>query len=135
MIQSLPTTYSQSKRLLRAGIDASTSDGYNREGECSWSVGALLDILPKRVEITNAHYQVSHLSDNWSDGFQPVIAYEITGRPVISSEHNSWIVDYEPSGFQGILPQSYDLTEALVQALELLAINGYNFVKLTSPKK
>ena len=91
----------------------------------AWSFGALLEkVLPKYLEDFS-------LETVWNaDGDETELSkpYSVGGGVMLSNNGTHWVVDFEWDGFIGKLPQSDGSPiEAVVQAVELLHLNGYKF--------
>lgn len=139
------TTKEQSDRLLKCGISEDTADiirvnkespvlvisdykdgksFYSQNISPAWSSSALMELLPKNMDgfVCTLQYNV------WTEDFSIVDdgSYMLDGDLCIKNNGTNWIVDYE-FGFYGNLPQSSNLIEAIILAIELLHANGYKF--------
>lgn len=146
----IATTKEQSERMLKCGIPADSADmtihdfvtgttsllaeDYKnfRESDCpecftpAWSLDKLISILPKELEEKNCTYQYDNYGDEGffiTDGSP----YTLDGGLKITHNGTNYIIDYDWDGFVGFPPQSKELIEAVVLAIELLYANDYRF--------
>lgn len=143
MNTKLSTTQEQSARLLRCGVSADTADmcwiapnrlvtggvgfptlmcaEYFKHDDSihqtpAWSLGALLGLLPKEIDIDGYKYRIS-------------IYFESPDEPVIG---NQWCLFYKPkkhnekSHYIDDVPMyATDLIECSILMIEWLTANGY----------
>lgn len=137
----IATTKEQSERILKCGIPADSADMHYIKGILSvgklcwdkpfpkklypsWSLGRLIEFLPRELDDFECHYQYDFFSND-----EPTITeghYTLEGELVIRHS-NTWIIDYDFYGFVGTMPQSKDPIEAVIRAIELLYANDYRF--------
>ena len=124
------TNIEQTERLRKLGLFPTT---YNEHYDGVWTLGDLLDLMPKWLDFFEMRYEFS-LDNNWNirESNYPQVS---GGSLRITYEDRWWYIDYGDEGFSGSTPQSEDLIEALVLAIELLAANGYNFKKKNLKKE
>ena len=99
--------------------------------ECpAWSLSALLNLLPKRLEGFPLNVQYHPFAEGFeAEELDVYQAKEIDGDVKLYNNGINWIVDYDWDGFSGTLPQDKSPVEAVVLAIELLALNGYEYIK------
>lgn len=120
------TNLNQTERLRKLGLLPTT---YDVKFDGVWTLGDLLDLIPKYLEKAEMKYEYQINSDNeWkiTESEEPQVS---GGYLYITNEENRWYIDYGNNGFSGRYPNSESLIEALVLAIELLAANGYDFKK------
>lgn len=136
MERQIATTHEQSDRLLKCGVPAYAADMtlsyckggfyelmatpfhygcFNEEDAPAWSLGCLLELLPKEIEIDGYPYRIS-------------IYFENPDEPVIG---NQWCLYYKPkkhndkSRIDDVPMYAPDLIECAVLMVEWLSANGY----------
>lgn len=117
------TTEEQSKRLKELGVPCTSCDA---QFNSVWSVGDLLDLLPKHLDDCKMNYYYPPFQNDF-EVWMRENPYTMNGELKIYYSVDRWIVDYELDGFFGRLPQGTELVDALVRAIELFAANGYDF--------
>lgn len=148
MTTTISTTKEQSGRLIACGVSVDTADMYidnydglwaspykdnqrkNEKGFTpAWSLGRLLDILPKHLD----NFSMTKWYSPFIEEYDKIEAVEMDTPSVLDGDvklcfgGKTWDVDYDWDGFMGYLPQSETPIEAIVLAIELLHANGYKF--------
>lgn len=120
------TTPSQSQRLLACGVSPATADKeWPQSGIPAWSLYTLLyHVLPNTLDGFRCH---RHYSSSITEFSGSHFEYTVTGNLTLFFSATKWHVDYSPYGFFGTPPQSRNPIEAIVLAIELLYVNGYQF--------
>lgn len=132
----ISTSKEQSERILACGISPSTSDMYylddvlieetcNSDGIPSWSFEQLLSLLPKRLD----EFKCTLMYNSFNNGekFYEEESSLIGNLMLGFYDDGDCYIDYDFYGFLGRKPCSESPIEAVVQAIELLYINGYKF--------
>lgn len=146
MTTNIATTPSQSRRLLKCGVDPNTADMYyqvpitlsqkqrgedilllKRPGKTlynidtpAWSLSTLLSLLPKEIDIDGYAYRIS-------------IYFENPDEPVIG---NQWCLCYKPkkhnenSRIDDVPMYAPDLIKCAVLMIEWLTANNYKLNEL-----
>lgn len=122
------TDKEQSERLVACGVPVSTAITKVNDEFYLWPLAELLEMLPKELSDYKMHYWYEPFQDSWNI-YARDEPYEMNGSLQILYSENHWEVGYDWDGFIGRLPQSTELVEAIVLAIELLAKNGYDFSK------
>lgn len=108
------TNKEQTERLRKLGLLPTT---YNEHYAGVWTLGDLLDLMPKEINGEEVYSTVYYLQIQYFDGYW-FVGYDL-------SECDLELEDGNGDEFV----KSTDLIEALVLAIELLAANGYDFKK------
>lgn len=154
MTTTISTTKEQSGRLIACGVSVDTADmvwtrfesdveKYEQLGVMdesayevaslnptpAWSLGRLLDILPKHLD----SFPMTKWYPPFIDEYDEIEAVKMDTPSVLDGDvklsfyGKTWAVDYDWGGFMGYIPQSESPIEAVVLAIELLHANGYKF--------
>lgn len=120
MNTNIATDHSQSARLLKCGVPAETADMARYEDDSvpmmpwdwttgsyggtfpAWSLGRLLELLPKEINIDGYPYRIS-------------IYFENPDEPVIG---NQWCLYYKPKKHNERSPRIDDVTEYAPDLIE-----------------